>query len=66
MEHHPVQKVEEKVEELEHKVEELAVEAERGESERTPWIVLGGLQIVLLAVIAVVLAIAFTAYYLAT
>ena len=65
MEHHPVQKVEEKVEELEHKVEELAVEAERGESARTPWIVLGGVQIVLLVVVAVVLALVFTVYFLA-
>ncbi len=34
----PVHKIEEKIVELER-------EAERGESERTPWIVLGGIQI---------------------
>jgi hypothetical protein len=58
MEHHPVQKVEEKV-------EKLAVEAERGKSARTPWIVFGGVQLVVLAVVAVVLALAFTVYLLA-
>jgi hypothetical protein len=47
------------------KVEELAGEAERGRSERTPWIVLGGVHIVVLAVVAVVLAIVFTVYLVA-
>jgi hypothetical protein len=47
------------------KVEELAGEAERGKSERTPWIVLGGVQIVVAVVVAVVLALVFTVYLLA-
>ena len=55
---HPVEKVEEKV-------EELAVEAERGKSERTPWLVLGGVHIAVFALVAVVLAIVFTVYLLA-
>ena len=47
------------------KVEELAGEAERGKSERTPWLVLGGVHIAVAALVAVVLAIAFVAYLLA-
>jgi hypothetical protein len=47
------------------KTEELAVEAERGKSERTPWLVLGGVQIVVAVVVVVVLAIVFTVYLLA-
>jgi hypothetical protein len=47
------------------KTEELADEAERGQSERTPWLVLGGVHIAVAALVAVVLAIAFTVYLLA-
>lgn len=47
------------------KTEELAVEAERGESERTPWLVLGGVQLAVAALVAVVLAISFAVYLLA-
>ena len=47
------------------KTEDLAVEAERGQSERTPWLVLGGVHIAVAAVVGVVLAIAFGAYLLA-
>jgi hypothetical protein len=47
------------------KTEELATEAERGQSERTPWLVLGGVQLAVAALVAVVLAIAFTVYLLA-
>jgi uncharacterized membrane protein YhaH (DUF805 family) len=47
------------------KVEELAVEADRGRSERTPWLVWGGMHVIVGALVAVVLAIAFTAYLLA-
>jgi hypothetical protein len=54
----PVHKVEEKV-------EELAVEAERGESARTPLLILGGVQIAVLAIVAVVLGLVFTVYLLA-
>ena len=55
---HPVEKVEEKV-------ADLAIEAERGESARTPWLVLGGVHVVVLAFVAIVLAIVFTVYLLA-
>jgi hypothetical protein len=53
------------VHKLEEKVEQLAGEAERGKSARTPWIVLGGVQIVVLAIVAVVMALVFTVYLLA-
>ena len=47
------------------KVEELAAEAERGKSQRTPWLVLGGVNIAVAALVAVVLALVFTVYLLA-
>jgi hypothetical protein len=47
------------------KVEDVAVEAERGQSERTPWLVLGGVHVAVALLVAVVLAIAFTVYLLA-
>ena len=47
------------------KTEKLLAEAEHGRSERTPWLVLGGMQIVVLVIVAVVLAIVFTVYLLA-
>jgi hypothetical protein len=47
------------------KVEDLAVEAERGKSERTPWLVLGGVHMIVVALVGVVLAIVFTVYLLA-
>lgn len=53
------------VEKVEEKVGELAGEAERGKSERTPWIVLGGVHLVVLALVAVVLALVLTVYLLA-
>jgi hypothetical protein len=47
------------------KAEELVTEAERGTSERTPWLALGGVHIAVGALVAVVLAIALAAYLLA-
>ena len=47
------------------KSEDLVAEAERGRSERTPWLVLGGVQIAVAALVVLVLVIAFTAYLLA-
>jgi hypothetical protein len=47
------------------KTDDLVSEAEQGRSERTPWLVLGGVHIAVAALVAVVLAIAFTAYLLA-
>jgi hypothetical protein len=56
-EHHPVQDV---VEEVKH----LEEEAEKGESARTPAILVGGVGIFVTIVVIVILALAFTAYYL--
>lgn len=53
------------VSDLTEKPKELVEEAERGRSERTPWLVLGGLQVAIGALVAVVLAIAFVAYLIA-
>ena len=47
------------------KTEDLVEEAERGRSERTPWLVWGGMHVVVGALVAVVLAIVFTVYLLA-
>ena len=47
------------------KPEELATEAERGQSERTPWLVLGGVELAVAALVALVLAISFAVYLLA-
>ena len=47
------------------KTEELAAEAERGRSERTPWLVLGGVYLAVAALVGVVLAIVFAVYLLA-
>ena len=47
------------------KGEELVREAERGRSERTPWITLGAVHIAVIAAFLVVFAIAFTAYLIA-
>jgi len=55
-EHHPIHDVVEEVKHLEH-------EAEEGESARTPAILVGGVSVFLSAVVIVILALAFTAYY---
>jgi hypothetical protein len=47
------------------KAEHLLREAERGRSERTPWLVIGGMHVVVLVIVAVVLGIVFTVYLLA-
>ena len=47
------------------KAEDAVAEAERGRSERTPWLVLGGVHAVVAALVGVVLAIVFTVYLLA-
>jgi hypothetical protein len=49
---------------VEEKVEDLAHEAEEGESARTPLIVLSGVMIFVAVVVAILLVVAFTAYYL--
>jgi hypothetical protein len=57
----PLKHLEHKVEE---KVEDLAHEAEEGESARTPLLVVSGVAIVVAVVVAILLVLAFTAYYL--
>ena len=51
-------------EKVEEKVEELAHEAEEGESASTPLIVLSGVTIFFAVVVAILLVVSFTAYYL--
>ena len=53
----PLHEVVEEVKELEH-------EAEVGQSARTPLILVGGVGIFLAVVVAILLVIAFSAYYL--
>jgi hypothetical protein len=43
---------------------DLAEEAQRGRSERTPWIALTGVTIAVGAIVAVILVAAFLVYYL--
>jgi hypothetical protein len=50
--------------EVVEEVKELEHEAELGESPRTPLLVLSGITIVVAVVVALLLVIAFTAYYL--
>lgn len=57
----PIKDLEHKVEE---KVEDLAHEAEEGKTARTPLLLVGGVGIVVAIVVAILLVIAFTAYYL--
>jgi hypothetical protein len=47
------------------KADELVAEVERGQSERTPWLAIGGVHIAVAALVAVVLAIAIAAYLIA-
>ena len=47
------------------KTEGLVAEAKRGRSGRTPWLLLGGVNVVVATVVGVVLAIVFTVYLLA-
>lgn len=46
------------------KVKELAAEAERGRSERTPWLAIGGVQVVVAGLVALVLIVVALAYVL--
>jgi len=45
--------------------EDVLAEVERGRSERTPWLALGGVYVAAAMLVGVVLAIAFTVYLLA-
>ena len=49
----------------EEKVEGLAHEAAEGKSARTPWLILGGVQLAVIVIVGVMLAIVFTVYLLA-
>ena len=55
----------EQLHKAEDKVEELVHEAAEGRTARTPWLILGGMQLAVLVIVAVVLAIVFTVYVLA-
>jgi hypothetical protein len=44
---------------------DLVDEAQRGRSERTPWLALTGVTVVVGAIVVVILVIAFLVYYLA-
>jgi hypothetical protein len=57
----PLKDLEHKVEE---KVEEFAHEAEEGQSACTPLLVVSGVAIFVAAIVGILLAVAFTAYYL--
>ena len=57
----PLKDLEHKVEE---KVEDLAHEADEGKTARTPLIVLSGVGIFVAIVVAILLVVAFTTYYL--
>jgi hypothetical protein len=57
-EHHPIQDAKDEVKHLEH-------EAEVGASARTPAIIVGGVGLIVSIIVAVLLIIAFAAYYLA-
>ena len=47
------------------KTEDIVTEAEQGRSDRTPWLVLGGVNLAVAALVVLVLALAFAAYLLA-
>jgi hypothetical protein len=55
----------EQLHKAEDKVDELVEEAAQGKSARTPWLIFGGLHLVIFSIVAVVLAIVFTVYLLA-
>jgi hypothetical protein len=46
----------------EEKVGDLAHEAAEGKTARTPWLILGGVQLAVIAILAIVLGIVFTVY----
>ena len=55
----------EPLKDLEEKVEDLAHEAEEGKTARTPLLLVSGVGIFVVTAVAILLVIAFTAYYLA-
>ena len=62
----PVEKAKDVAESVAHPVEttkDLAAEAERGRSERTPWIAITGVSLVVGVVVALVLALALVLYF---
>jgi hypothetical protein len=62
MSHHAPKEL---IDEIAHEVKALEVEADEGASARTPLIVLGGVTLVVWAIVATLLVVAFLAYYLA-
>jgi benzoyl-CoA reductase/2-hydroxyglutaryl-CoA dehydratase subunit BcrC/BadD/HgdB len=62
----PVEKAKDVVESLEHPIEtakELEKEVEEGSSPRTPWIAITGVGLFAGVIVAIVLAIALTVYF---
>jgi hypothetical protein len=62
----PIDKAKEVAESLAHPVEtakELEAEAEAGRSERTPWIAITGVSLVVGVVVALLLAVALVVYF---
>lgn len=55
----------EQLHKAEDKVEDLVHEAAEGKSARTPWLIFGGMHILMFTIVGVVLAIVFTVYLLA-
>ena len=64
--HEPVDKLKQVVDEIEHPVEtakELAHEADEGESARTPLIAITGITLIVGVIVAILLAISLTLYF---
>lgn len=62
----PVEKAKDVADSVAHPVEttkDLAAEAESGRSERTPWIAITGVSLVVGAIVAIVLAVALVLYF---
>jgi hypothetical protein len=55
----------EQLHKAEDKVDELVQEAAEGKSARTPWLIFGGMHLLMFTIVGVVLAIVFTVYLLA-
>ncbi len=53
------------MDDLTEKPKELAAEAERGRSERTPWLAISGVTLAVGVLVAIVLGIAFAVYLIA-
>ena len=62
----PVEKAKDVAESVGHPVEttkDLAAEAEAGRSERTPWLAITGVSLAVAVIVAIVLAVSLTLYF---